>query len=90
MPKTIKLDIHGIVVELGEKDPLAPACSLGGTIKSDLVDDTLTDKNPFNVGMEALESMILACACAGIDIETNAFGEAIETVADKIANEWGD
>ena len=40
-----------------------------------------------NARVDALESMILACAVAGIDIESPAFVEAVETVLDKIGNE---
>lgn len=35
---------------------------------------------------DSIESLILACACAGIDIETPAFLEAIETSFDAAAH----
>jgi len=35
---------------------------------------------------DAIESMILAHACAGIDIESPAYLEGIETTVDAIAN----
>ncbi len=41
----------------------------------------------YDARVDALESMILACAVAGIDIQSPAFLEAIETVLDKIGNE---
>jgi len=40
----------------------------------------------YNARVDVLESMILACAVAGIDIEAPEFLDAIETVADKIGN----
>jgi len=36
----------------------------------------------YNSMMDAIESFILSCACAGVDIESNAFLEAIETTVD--------
>jgi hypothetical protein len=47
-------------------------------------------ENIFKAATDILEAMILACACAKIDIKSPAFIEAIETVADKISNEYGD
>lgn len=88
--KRIKLNVHGIEVELGDPDPNTKGAFLGGSIKSDLPDDTLTDKNPFNIGMDTIESMILACVTAGIDIESPAFKQAIEETVDTHACRWGD
>jgi hypothetical protein len=47
----------------------------GGTITSDI-----------GTGFEQIESMILACAIAGIDVETPAFLEAIETALEAAGN----
>lgn len=47
-------------------------------------------ENNFKVATNVLEAFILAASCAGIDIESPKFIEAIETVADKISNEYGD
>jgi hypothetical protein len=49
-----------------------------GVIKS-----SLSGTHPFIDGIEAL---ILAAACSGINIETPAFIEAIETAVDALAN----
>jgi hypothetical protein len=87
--KTIKLPVHGIVVELGDIDPEKPDAYLGGSITSDLVNETDEGSKRFDAGIDAMESMILSCACAGIDIETPAFFEAIETTVDKLADEYG-
>lgn len=88
-PVVIELPCHGIVVELNEVDPDDGDKLIGGIIHSDLP-DLIGDAPLFNVAINTLESMILACACAGIDIKSPAFIEAIETVADKISNEYGD
>lgn len=39
-----------------------------------------------NGGVDAVMSFILALACAGIDVETPAFLEAIETTLDALGN----
>lgn len=44
----------------------------------------------FNAAVDILERTILAAACAGIDIETPAFLETIETIVDYIGNEYGE
>lgn len=46
----------------------------GGKIESD-------------IGHDVIESFILACACAGVDVESPAFLEAIETTIDAIGNQ---
>ena len=35
---------------------------------------------------DVIESFILACACAGVDVESNAFVEAVETTIDAADN----
>jgi hypothetical protein len=39
----------------------------------------------YNAGIDAIEAMILAHACAGIDIESPAYEEAIEVAAQTLA-----
>ena len=86
--RTIKLPCYNIVVELGD---LA-----GGCISSDLVpegdqhvvvgsDEDLEELRNL-AGLNAIESMILAHACAGIDIESPAYLEGIETAVDAVLN----
>lgn len=50
----------------------------GGTISSDL-----EDYGPF----DAVEAMVLGHACAGIDIESNAYVEGIETAVYAICHD---
>ena len=47
-------------------------------IKQEEVDNRVN----YNSTMNVIESFILSCACAGVDIESNAFLEAIETTVD--------
>ena len=76
--KTITLDSFGIFVDLDGTG--------GGEIYSDLHDDDHEDNTIFNSMMDALESIILAHAIAGIDIESPAYLEGIETAVNACAN----
>jgi len=81
--KAIKLPCFGIKVTLGAKG--------GGSIESALNDDAWTgdaiDCSIINK-MDALESMILAHAIAGIDIESHAYIEGIETAVEACLNNY--
>lgn len=45
------------------------------------------DRVLWNLQMDALESLILAAACAGVDIDSPEFQQAIATALEAIANE---
>jgi len=68
--KTIKLPCYGIVVTF------APGES--GELRSDLVYDIPE--------IDGIESMMLAHAIAGVDIESPAYLEGIETAVEAVAN----
>ena len=85
--KTITLPCHGIVVELTGDG--------GGSISSDLhapilgIDDfDDREMREYNAAIDALESIILAHACAGINIESPAYIEGIETAVQAIVNHY--
>lgn len=62
-----------------------------GTITSDLKKDTDKKKDAeYRAAIDGLESLILAHACAGIDITTPAYLEGIESAVDAISNNFGD
>lgn len=42
----------------------------------------------FDAAVETLTSMLLACACAGIDIDTPEFRVAVQTTVDAMANHY--
>jgi hypothetical protein len=69
--RTINLPVHGITLNLAEGS---------GTISSDLHDEG--DSR----ALDALESLILAHAVAGVDVESPAYLEGIETALDALAN----
>jgi hypothetical protein len=96
--KTIQLPIYGITVNLGEEDTESSVlCYFNGTVSSGLkekchcgAEDCKHEDSPrdYNIGIDVLESFILALAVAGVDIEQYAVIEAIETVVDKIVNKY--
>lgn len=73
---TIRLDRDNTAKEPGS-----------GAITSDLKrpEDLVTDRI-YNAAIDAVESLILAHACAGIDVESPAYVEGIETAVEAIAN----
>lgn len=96
--KTLTLPCYNIVIELGEEDPEHPGYYFGGNlVTSDLkkhciLGDSLDaeemdeeDVAGVTAG-DALESMILAHAVAGIDVASPAYVEGIETAVEAIAN----
>jgi len=42
----------------------------------------------FNKMMDVVESFVLACACSGIDVDTNAFREAVDTTVQSCMNNY--
>lgn len=77
--KTIETDCFGITVTLDGKG--------GGAITSNMHEKEETDLSAqlYNAAVDGLEAMILAQACAGVDIESPAYLDGIETAVQKIA-----
>lgn len=80
--REINLPCYGIVVTITGRN--------SGTIRSDLS----KTKNPdaltaYDAAIDGIESMILAHACAGVNIEGLAYVEGIETAVDAILNNYG-
>lgn len=44
----------------------------------------------FNAAVDGMESLLLALACEGVQVDGKQFKKAITTALDKIANEYGD
>ena len=42
----------------------------------------------YNLVMEGVERLVMACACAGIPVDSSAFKEALQTVCDGVGNEY--
>ena len=89
MEKIIEITQFGIRIELGKENS---EDHWGGTITSNLK-ETCQDDDPdeiagydrYNDMMDALESIILAHACAGINVGTPLYIEGIQTACDACA-----
>ncbi len=87
LPSETRLPCHGIVVRLHQ---LPSANEPGsGTISSDLKQDATGGDEEYLAAIDGLESLILAHACAGIDVTSPAYVEGIETAVQAIGNILG-
>jgi hypothetical protein len=61
-----------------------------GTILSNLRSqfDVTDGDEGLGAALDAVESMVLAQACAGIQVTSGAYAEALRTVLEKLSNEW--
>jgi len=82
--KKIKTNCYHIEVTIDENGR--------GSITSELHDKAVETpmSQLFNAAMDAVESMVLAHACAGVDITAPAYIEGIETAVEAMANHFGD
>ena len=76
--RVCNLPCFGIVVEHDDQ---------GGKITSELHEKG--EGRALKAAIDTLEAFILACAVAGINIESPAFLEAVETTVDGITNNLG-
>lgn len=77
--KRIELPDFGIVVKVWKNG--------GGEISASNLQDKKANL-AYRTAVDVLEGLVLAHACSGIDIESPAYLEGIETVADAIFNEY--
>jgi len=82
--RKIKLPCYGITVTLAREDGGEEPGS--GSIVSDLREPETAANRQYNAAIDGLEALILAHACAGVDVESPAYLEGIETAVDAIAN----
>jgi len=87
MVKLIELPIYKIRVFLHTIKDANGHEDTQGTIESDLHISPLEKDKEYEIAVDTLESLILAQACAGIDITTPAYLESIETVVDAWTNQ---
>ena len=83
--RQIRLPCFGITVHLDRES--SPESRAEGSITSQLKEPgrgTLVRR--FNAAIDGLEALILAHACAGVDIASPAYIEGIETAVDAIGN----
>jgi hypothetical protein len=82
--RKIELPCYGITVTLARENGGEEPGS--GSIVSDLREPTTAANRQYNAAIDGLESLILAHACAGVDVESRAYVEGVETAVDAIAN----
>ena len=87
----VQLDVNkkgggSIISNLHDKEFLDEQEELFTSIKNEIED--LEGKIQFEAAIDAIESIILAHACAGVDIEDSAYIEGIESVVQACSNEY--
>jgi hypothetical protein len=82
--RKIKLPCYGITVTLARENGVEEPGS--GSIVSELREPETAASRQYNAAIDGLEALILAHACAGVDVESPAHVEGIETAVDAIAN----
>ena len=82
--RKIKLPCYGITVTLARENAVEEPGA--GSIVSDLREGDTAANRQYNAAVDGLEALILAHACAGVDVESPAYLEGIETAVDAIAN----
>ena len=78
---------HGVMT--GTLKEICPeynlACSDG--CKMDCrADDSSTEFRDYNLAMDGIESLLLALACEGVDVSSQAFRNALQTATESCAN----
>ena len=83
-PRTIVLPCFGIVVRLVRDQPGHPGRPLAGDITSNLheSDSGSEDDSDYEAAMDGIESLILAHACAGVDIAAPTYIAGIQTAVE--------
>jgi len=59
-----------------------------GTIESDLHEDS--ESTQYDAAIDGLESLILAHACAGVDVEAQAYVDGVGEALEAISNHHGE
>ena len=86
---TITLPVYGIVIELDPGVDEDAERFGGGTLTSTLHEDDSEGHPELGAALDAIESLILAHAVAGIDVSSPAYLEGIDTAVDAAMNEFG-
>jgi hypothetical protein len=81
--KTIRLPCFGILMQIAPKVPGIGAVTSDLRVPAKTAADRL-----FNAAIDGLESLILAHACAGVNVRSPAYLEGIETAVDAITNHF--
>jgi hypothetical protein len=83
---TICLPCFGIAIRLARTSTTQTPGA--GSIASDLRATGTAANRQYNAALDGLESLILAHACAGADVESPVYIEGIETAVEGIGNHF--
>lgn len=85
MQKTINLGVYGLKIIVGQNEN-----GIGAALEaSDLKIEAKTSaERKYNSAMDGIEAMIIGHACAGIDIETPAYKQGIESAVEACINNF--
>jgi hypothetical protein len=86
---TITLPCYDIVILLDEGDGEDAGRYGGGTLTSALSEESGDGHPELGAALDAIESLVLAHAVAGIDVASAAYLEGIETAVDAAMHEFG-
>ncbi len=72
------------------------AAGKGSLLESNLFEEYQKNEQPedtearglYNAAVNGMESLLLACATAGVDIDTREFRESVQTAFDAITNKY--
>ena len=99
-PRRLRIPCFAIEIRLGARDPDCPRRYVAGTITSRLKEPcplcghaecvadctaNAAERRECNRAMDGIEAVVLAAACAGVDVGTTAFAEAVETAVEACA-----
>jgi hypothetical protein len=85
--KTIRLPCFGITVRLARTNTAKTPGA--GAITSDLKGLGATSaERCFDAGIDGILSLVLAHACAGVDVASPAYVEGVETAVEAIGNHF--
>lgn len=86
--KTVRLPCYGIVVRLGSRDRTTIKVRyMGGSLTSNLKEHgDGPDVELFNNAIEMLHSLVLAHACAGIDVKSPEYVDGVKTAVESLLN----
>lgn len=83
--KEIRLPVGDIAIFLDDANSDGTYSS--GSISSSLKDDA-DDATEYNAAIDGIESLILALACAGVDVQSEAFIAGLTSAEQAIGNNF--
>lgn len=86
---TITVPCYDIKIELDEGTGEDAGRYGGGVLTSSLHEGDSDGHPELGAALDAIESLVLAHAVAGIDVASAAYVEGIETAVDAAVNEFG-